>query len=207
MKKFNYFITFEGPEGSGKSTIAKMVKEYFENKGIDVLLTREPGGNDFAEEIRNVIMANADIDPMTELLLFESARREHLDKKIIPAISNRKLVISDRFMDSSTVYQGIVKGLGREKVEKLNEITVGEYKPSLTILFDLEPKVGLERINANNRETNKFDKYGLDFHISVRNAYKSIAENDERFKIVDASQDIDNVFKQTIKIIEEIYNG
>ena len=206
MKKFNYFITFEGPEGSGKSTIAKMVKEYFENKGKEVLLTREPGGNEFAEEIRNVIMKNSDIDPMTELLLFESARREHLDKKIIPAISNRKLVISDRFMDSSTVYQGIVKGLGRENVEKLNEITVGEYKPSLTIIFDLEPEIGLERINANNRETNKFDKYGLDFHISVRNAYKSIAKDDERFKIVDASQDIDNVFKQTIKIIEEIYN-
>jgi dTMP kinase len=128
VKKFNNFITFEGPEGSGKSTIAKMIKEYLETNGKEVVLTREPGGTgiQFAETIREVIMKHGEINPMTELLLFESARKEHLESLIKPSVNDKKIVICDRFADSSTVYQGMVKGLGKERVQKLNDLVIGD---------------------------------------------------------------------------------
>jgi dTMP kinase len=128
VKKFNNFITFEGPEGSGKSTIAKMVERYLGNNGKKVLLTREPGGTGlkFAEDIRNVIFENNDLHVMSELLLFSAARKEHLDKVIKPNTANGTIVICDRFADSSTVYQGMTLGLGKEKVEAIHKVVVGE---------------------------------------------------------------------------------
>lgn len=128
MKKFNNFITFEGPEGSGKSTVAKVVSQLLLEKGVETALTREPGGTgiQFSEDVRELIMKSGDINTMTELLLFESARSEHIEKFIKPNAESNKIVICDRYMDSSTVYQGIVMGLGKERVEELNLLTVGE---------------------------------------------------------------------------------
>ena len=209
MKKFNYFITLEGPEGSGKSTIARMLADYFESNGQEVVLTREPGGTNinFSEEIREIIMNHEEIDPLTELLLFESSRSEHIDKLIKPSISDRKLVICDRFTDSSTVYQGMVKGIGKERVEKLNELTIGETVPSLTVLLDLPAEIGLERITKNNREENRFDKNDIEFHNEIRNSYLTIADETDRIVKVDANQEIEKVYEDVLKEILKIYNN
>ena len=201
MKKFNNFITLEGPEGSGKSTISKLMQKFLEDHGKSVVLTREPGGNGikFAEEIREVIMPNGDIDLKTELLLFEASRSEHINKLIAPATKDGKIVICDRYMDSSTVYQGIVQGLGEEYVTKMNEITVGEYVPSITFLLDISPEIGLERIRANTREGNRFDEKDITFHQGVRQAYLKIAQDNPRFVKIDASKTVEETFEQ-IKI-------
>ena len=208
MKKFNYFITLEGPEGSGKSTLAKKLAEYFESKGQEVVLTREPGGKGmkFSEEIRNVIMNNDDIDPLTELLLFEASRSEHIDKLIKPSISDRKLVICDRFIDSSVVYQGVVKGVGIDKVKELNALTIGETVPSLTLLVDLPAEIGLKRISDNDRETNRFDQNGIDFHERIRKGYLDLADETDRIVVINGDQTPEEVFEDALKEILKIYN-
>lgn len=207
--KLNLFVTFEGGEGSGKSSAAKLVKEKLINENIDVFLTREPGGKGvpFAEDIRKVIMDHDDIDLITELLLFEASRREHLVKKIVPALNDGKLVISDRFEDSTIVYQGIVKGVDIETIHNANKIARGDYSPSLVFVFDLDPIIGLERISNGNRGTNRFDNEGIEFHKKIRNGYLSLAKTDnKKYIIVDATKTLDEVSDFIIKKIKEYGN-
>lgn len=207
--KFNLFITFEGGEGTGKSTISKLVKEKLALEGVGVFLTREPGGKGvpFAEDIRKVIMDHGDIDLVTELLLFEASRREHIIKKIVPALNEGKLVISDRFEDSTIVYQGIVKGVDIETVRSANEIARGEYSPSLVFIFDLDPAIGLERISDGDRDTNRFDHEGIEFHNKIRQGYATLATTDEKkYIIVDAAKSPDEVSNFIINKLKE-YEG
>ena len=174
------FITFEGGEGSGKSTVMKDVAARLTKEGYKLVLTREPGGTPIAEEIRNVILDkdNTKMDPRTEALLYAASRRQHLVEKIWPALERGEIVLCDRYLDSSLAYQGGARGLGVDEVLSINMFaTEGEY-PDLTLLFDLEPEEGLKRIEKNKgREVNRLDLEKLEFHKKVRDNFHALAKN------------------------------
>ncbi|MFL6562442.1 MAG: dTMP kinase [Bacillus sp. (in: firmicutes)] len=197
------FITFEGPDGAGKSTIINMVAQEFEN----VLLTREPGGIDIAEQIRSVILdkGNTSMDPRTEALLYAAARRQHLIEKVKPALAEGKIVLCDRFVDSSLAYQGYARGLGIDEVFAINQFAIENLMPELTIYFDIEPELGLKRINKNKgREINRLDLENLEFHQKVSTGYHLLIERfPDRIQSIDASGTVEEVFQETLKIIVE----
>ena len=195
------FITFEGGEGTGKTTQINILKKYLEDQGLEVIITREPGGVTSAENIRAVIFDN-EIDPITETMLYAAARREHYIKKIKPALDAGKIVICDRFIDSSIVYQGIVRGVGVDLVENINKYAINNVEPDLTIFFDLDPETGLKRVSLRNEQMNRFDKESLDFHLKVRKGYKLLSKTKNRFVLIDASKGIEDVTKQIINIMK-----
>lgn len=191
------FVTIEGPEGSGKSSVTKKVTEMLEKDGEEVVLTREPGGTPISEEIRNVILdkKNTNMDSMTEALLYAASRRQHLVEKVWPLSKEGKIVISDRFIDSSLAYQGGARGLGIDKILSLNMYATDGYFPDLTLLFDIDPEIGLARIKANaNREVNRLDLEKLEFHKNVRKTFLELAKRfDDRYVVLDASKPFDEV--------------
>lgn len=195
------FITFEGGEGTGKTTQINILKKYLEDQGLEVVITREPGGVVSAENIRAVIFDN-EIDPITETMLYAAARREHYIKKIKPALDAGKIVICDRFIDSSIVYQGIVRGVGVDLVENINKYAINNVEPDLTIFFDLDPETGLKRVSLRNEQMNRFDKESLDFHLKVRKGYNLLSKTRNRFVLIDASKSIEDVTKQIINIMK-----
>lgn len=200
------FITIEGPEGSGKSSVTKKVVERLEKEGFEVVLTREPGGTPIAEEIRNVILdkKNTAMDPVTEALLYAASRRQHLVEKVWPLSKAGKIVISDRFLDSSLAYQGGARNLGIDKVLAMNMFATEGYYPDVTLLFDIDPRIGLARIAANkNREVNRLDLEKIEFHDNVRKTFLSLAERfKDRFVILDASKPFDDVVEDAYKAIK-----
>ena len=199
------FITFEGGEGCGKSTVLRLVDEKLRALGYETVLTREPGGTPIAEQIRNVILdkANTAMDPRTEALLYAASRRQHLVEKIWPALKEGKLILCDRYLDSSLAYQGGARGLGIDNVLNVNRFATEDTYPDLTLLFDLDPELGLKRIAANaSREVNRLDLEKMDFHASVRATFRSIAERfPDRFVIVDASKSLEEVVNDVYEII------
>ncbi|MCD8027813.1 MAG: dTMP kinase [Erysipelotrichaceae bacterium] len=201
------FITFEGGEGSGKTTIANLIKNQLEKEGYSVVLTREPGGVAIAEQIRNVIVDvnNTNMDARTEALLYASSRRQHLVEKIIPALNENKIVICDRYVDSSMVYQGIGRGLGVDEVYNMNLFATENILPHLTIFFDIKPELGLQRVYSNkNREVNRLDLEALDFHQKVYDGYLTICNKfPERIVKVDASLSIDDVFQSVYNEVKK----
>ena len=201
------FVTIEGPEGSGKTTIGKKIVERLIQEGYEVIYTREPGGIDIAEQIRNVILdvKNTNMDPRTEALLYAASRRQHLIEKIVPAIKDNKIIICDRFVDSSLAYQGHARHLGIDNVYEINKFAIDTLMPDLTLLFDIDPKIGLERINANKlREVNRLDLEQLEFHTLVREGFLIIQNREpERVKKVNADQAIDKVFNDAYALIKE----
>ena len=203
----NRFITFEGGEGCGKSTVLKAIKERLESEGVSVVLTREPGGTPIAEQIRNVIRdkGNTAMDGRTEALLYAASRRQHLVEKIWPALQEGKTVLCDRYLDSSLAYQGGARGLGIDEVLSINLFATEGTYPDLTLLFDLEPEQGLARIAANqNREVNRLDLEKLDFHHQVRNNFLALAKRyPDRYVIIDASQPLADVIEDAYKAIKE----
>lgn len=205
------FITFEGGEGSGKSTIAKMIYDEFLKENKKVILTREPGGVKIAEDIRNIILDknNTNLDDRSEALLFAASRRQHLKEKVIPALNNGEIVLCDRYIDSSLAYQGGGKNLGVDEVYKINLFATDALLPDLTLLFDIEPQLGLDRINQNkNREINRLDLETMTFYNKVRDTYLELAKKyPERIVIVDASKSIEEVFNASLKIINNKLNG
>ena len=170
------FVTIEGPEGSGKSSVTKEVVKLLEKDGEEVVLTLEPGGTPIAEQIREVILNkdNTALDPVTEALLYAAARRQHLKEKVWPLSKEGKIIISDRFLDSSLAYQGGARGLGIDYILSMNQFATEGYYPDLTLLFDIDPRIGLARIAANKgREVNRLDLEKIDFHDSVRQTFLS----------------------------------
>ena len=200
------FVTIEGPEGSGKSSVTKEVVSLLEKDGYEVILTREPGGTPIAEQIRNVILdkENTKMDGMTEALLYAASRRQHLVEKVWPLSKAGKIIISDRFLDSSLAYQGGARGLGIDKILALNQFATDGYYPELTLLFDLDPRIGLARIAANKgREVNRLDLEKIDFHDSVRQTFLDLSKRfKDRYVVLDASKPFDEVVKDAYNAIK-----
>lgn len=194
------FITFEGGEGSGKSTAIERLGEKLRSLGKKVVITREPGGTPISEEIRSVILdkANTGMDPWTEALLYAASRRQHVKEKIEPALEEGAIVISDRYVDSSLAYQGGARGLGIDKVLLLNQFALDGVMPDLTIYFDLAPETGLGRIRKNeSREVNRLDLERISFHEKVRESFLALKDMfPERIKIIDANLTPDQVFQE-----------
>jgi len=205
------FITLEGPEGSGKSTQAKMIIRHLAEHGIEAMYTREPGGTALGEEIRNVLQHNqAGEAPCerAELLLFEASRNQLVEKVISPALAEGTWVICDRFMDSTTAYQGFGRGLPVDEVEAIHHFTVNGVIPDLTLLLDLEIETGFERIAQRFLElgesADRFEQEERDFHERVRDGYLALAEAEpERFRIVNAAQEPETVFTAIWTILQE----
>lgn len=173
------FITIEGGDGSGKSTAIQAAVKHLESAGYEVVVTREPGGIRIAEQIRQVILnvENTEMDPRTEALLYAAARRQHLVERIRPALDAGKIVICDRFVDSSLAYQGYARGLGIDEVLAINNFAIDQFMPDLTIYLDVSPEVALGRIHANsNREVNRLDLESIEFHKKVQEGYYQLFE-------------------------------
>ncbi|KUP04241.1 thymidylate kinase [Bacillus coahuilensis m2-6] len=205
MRKSGYFITVEGPEGAGKTTVVKRLLERLQEESIDAVATREPGGIAIAEDIRSIILnpENTSMDPRTEALLYAAARRQHLVEKVLPALEDGKVIICDRFLDSSLAYQGYARGLGVDEVLNINEFAIDGCMPSLTLFFDISPEAGLERIARNKgREINRLDLEGIEFHHKVYEGYKKvISRNKNRVQLVNADQDVHQVVEEALQII------
>ncbi len=201
------FITVEGPEGAGKSTILTKLYQQLLVDDFDVIQTREPGGISIAEQIREVILntENTEMDKRTEALLYAAARRQHLVEKVIPALEAGKMVICDRFIDSSLAYQGNARGIGMEEVMKINQFAIEDKMPDLTLYFDIDPEEGLKRIAKHSgREVNRLDLESLEFHTRVRGGYQElISRYPDRIQIIDASQSIEAVFAEAYKVMTD----
>ena len=199
------FITLEGPEGSGKTTAVEAAVKELEARGYQIVRTREPGGTPIAEQIRNVILDkdNTKMDPRTEALLYVASRRQHLVEKVWPALKEGKIVICDRYLDSSLAYQGGARGLGIDNILNVNMFATENTFPDLTLLFDITPEEGLKRIAANaSREVNRLDLEKLEFHHKVRNTFLDLAKRyPERYVIIDASKSREEVAKATLDAI------
>ncbi|MFC5470382.1 dTMP kinase [Cohnella suwonensis] len=192
------FITIEGGEGAGKTTlISRLDKKIYHETGRRTLRTREPGGVPIAESIRKIILdrKNTKMDARTEALLYAAARRQHLVEVVQPAIEQGKVVICDRFVDSSLAYQGYARGLGIEKVWDINRFATEDCMPDITLYLDIDPEVGLARIEANEqREVNRLDLESINFHKMVRDGYREVAKRfPERIKVLDANVDPDTL--------------
>lgn len=189
------FVSFEGIDGSGKSTQARMLAEFLRAKGRDVVLTREPGGSPGAEEIRALVLQG---DPdrwsaETELLLFTAARRDHLERTIRPALAAGKIVICDRFADSTRMYQGVSRGNLRAQVDALHDLMIG-VEPDLTLLFDMDPSAGLARAKSRATVEERFEDFGLGLQEKMRAGFLALADEfKDRFHIINGNRAIDVV--------------
>ena len=201
------FITIEGPEGSGKTSAIDWACKELEKLNYKIVRTREPGGTEISEQIRNVILNkdNKNMDPRTEALLYAASRRQHLVEKVWPALKEGKIVICDRYLDSSLAYQGGARGLGIDNILSVNMYATENTFPDLTILFDIEPELGLERINKNaSREVNRLDLEKLEFHNKVRNTFLELAKKyKDRYVVIDASKSKEEVREEALKVILE----
>ena len=198
------FITLEGPEGSGKTTAVDSACKALEQMGYQIVRTREPGGTEIAEQIRNVILdkANTNMDPRTEALLYAASRRQHLVEKVWPALKEGKIVVCDRYLDSSLAYQGGARNLGVDNVLNINLFATENTWPDLTLLFDIKPEIGLARIASNaNREVNRLDLEKIEFHRNVRKTFLDLANRfKDRYVVLDASKPFDEVVKDISKV-------
>jgi len=208
------FISFEGGEGSGKTTQIRRLESWFRQRGREVVVTREPGGSPGAEEIRNLLLTGdpGRWDAVTEALLMFASRRDHVERTIRPALAEGKVVLCDRFADSSVAYQGFGHGLGAEFIRNLWQIAIDGFKPDLTLIFDLPVEVGLERAGARfaniSAAEDRFERMGTEFHQRLRNGFIEIArKNPERCEIVDANGDIDLVCERMISVVSTRLSG
>ena len=201
------FITLEGPEGSGKTSVMKEVIRRLIDEGHSIIETREPGGTEIAEQIRTIILdrKNLKLDSRAEALLYAASRRQNLVEKIWPSIQAGHIVICDRFIDSSLAYQGGARGIGLDEVLQINLFATEGSFPELTLLFDIEPELGLKRIAQNKqREVNRLDLERLDFHRQVRQTYLALAKKyPQRIVVIDASQPLHDVIETTYAHIKK----
>ena len=207
MNKKGLFITFEGGEGCGKTTVIKAVKEKLEALNIPLHVTREPGGSVIAEQIRNIILdkKNTLMDPRTEALLYAASRRQHLAEIVIPLLNEGKIVLSDRYLDSSLAYQGHARGIGIDEVYSINKFAIDNTMPDLTFFLDLKPEEGLKRIALHRSdEVNRLDLEKLSFHEKVYEGYQILLKQyPERIVRIDASQTVEEETEEIVKIILE----
>lgn len=200
-----FFISVEGVEGAGKTTVLENVLKRLTELNFDVLLTREPGGIAISEKIRNIILdkEHVEMEKRTEALLYAAARRQHLVQKVIPALEAGKIVLCDRFIDSSLAYQGFAREIGIDQVLKINEFAIEGFMPSLTLYFDIEPEKGLNRIYQNKeRERNRLDLETIEFHRKVYEGYQLLLNRfPERIKKIDAEKPVSEVTEDVLRLI------
>lgn len=197
------FITFEGPDGSGKSTIIQKVYDYLIENNYDVIKTREPGGSPIAEKIRNLILdtENTKMGYRTEALLYAASRAQHVEETILPALNENKIVLCDRFLISSLAYQGVGRDLGIENVRKINEFAINGVFPDFVLFFDVDPITTLKRKSSLDT-ADRLEKEGNNFHERVYNGYKEILNSEKNIEIIDATQSVEDVFSQCIKVLK-----
>lgn len=211
MAEKGLFITIEGPDGAGKSTVIKKLVETLSREfSQPIVTTREPGGIPISEKIREVILnpTHTMMDERTEALLYAAARRQHLIEKILPALDSGNMVLCDRFIDSSIAYQGAAREIGVKEVRQINDFAIEGHYPDLTLYLDVEASVGLSRINKGRKkeELDRLDKESLAFHEKVRAAYLDLLEEEpNRIKKIDASESIENVVNNCYTLIKETY--
>ena len=197
------FVTFEGIDGSGKSTQCRMLADTLRARGLDVVLTREPGGSDGAEEIRRLVLEG---DPdrwsaETELLLFTAARRDHLERRILPALAAGQVVVCDRFADSTRMYQGLSRGDLRASVDQLHRLMIG-HEPDLTILIDMDPAKGLARAKGRQGSEERFEDFGLDLQQRMRAGFLALAQEfANRFRVIDGDRPMDVVAQDVLDVV------
>lgn len=197
------FITFEGPDGSGKSTIIQKVYNYLIENNYDVIKTREPGGSPIAEKIRNLILdtENTSMGYRTEALLYAASRAQHVEETILPALNENKIVLCDRFLISSLAYQGVGRGLGIENVRNINEFAINGIFPDFVLFFDVDPITTLKRKSSLDT-ADRLEKEGNNFHERVYNGYKEILNSEKNIEIIDATQSVEDVFSQCIEVLK-----
>lgn len=197
------FITFEGPDGSGKSTIIQKVYDYLIENNYDVIKTREPGGSPIAEKIRNLILdtENTEMGYRTEALLYAASRAQHVEETILPALNENKIVLCDRFLISSLAYQGVGRDLGIGNVRKINEFAINGVFPDFVLFFDVDPITTLKRKSSLDT-ADRLEKEGNNFHERVYNGYKEILNSEKNIEIIDATQSVEDVFNQCIKVLK-----
>jgi len=207
-----FFITFEGIEGCGKSTQLNLLKGYLEKKGKEVVAVREPGGTLLGEKVRAILLESAEesVDPWAELFLYEACRAQLVTRVVKPALAAGKVVISDRFYDSTLAYQGFGRGLERASIRKLNSIATGGLVPDITILIDCEVEDGLKRAfsriaSARGAREDRFEKEEIDFHRRVRDGFLKAAKREARIKVVEGSAEISTVHRQICDIIDRVW--
>ncbi|MDG2248249.1 MAG: dTMP kinase [Paracoccaceae bacterium] len=204
MKEKGYFISFEGIDGSGKSTQIQKLARFLETLGFDVIITREPGGSDGGEEIRNLLLqGNVDRwSAETEILLFTAARRDHLERIILPAMENGKIVICDRFTDSTRMYQGMRGPNLRNLVDMLNEKIIN-CDPDLTIVIDIDPQISLKRAKSRETVEERFEDFGVEMQLNMRNGFIELAkEFSNRIEVVNGQQSVDDLAKDICSIVK-----
>ena len=200
------FITVEGPDGSGKSTQIKLLSQYLRDNGHNILMTREPGGTPISEDIRRMILDNKNtrMSSVTEALLYSASRAQHVHEKIIPALEKGKVVICDRFVDSSLVYQGIGRNLGVDKIKEINDFATGGIDPDVTLFFDIHPELAFGRRRFRKRK-DRLEKENIKFHTEVYNGYLKLSKKfPDRIRVIDATKDINEVFEDIKGIVNNI---
>ena len=200
------FITFEGSDGAGKSTQIQLAKEYLQSRGIEPVMTREPGGTSISEKLRAILLDkdNSEMSPIAEMLIYSSARAQLVAEVIKPAIERGDVIICDRYIDSSTAYQGFGRGLGK-MVDEVNSVAIDGVLPDVTFFLDLDPAVGRSRIATDVMD--RLEQEKLDFHYRVYNGYKSVAEaNPDRVAVIDASRSIEEISAEICEIMERLCN-
>lgn len=212
MKK-GLFVTFEGIEGSGKTTQIQMLDQRLREKGFQTVLTREPGGTKISDQIRAILLSpeNKAMVPITELLLYAAARAQHVAEVVLPAVASGKIVLCDRYADATTAYQGAARKINTDYLAALHEMATNNLKPDLTLLLDMDSEAGLQRAKKRNIDENltnkedRFEQEALDFHRRVREGYLAIAKREpERFCIIDATAKIDEMQKNILTAVERL---
>lgn len=202
MSKRGQFITFEGGEGSGKSTQIQMLSTALADVNIEHIVTREPGGTPLAERIRPLLVepSEEEWDAMAETLLFLAARVQHVKQVIEPTLASGKWVLCDRFADSTFIYQGVGKGLGIETIQQLQQQVLGDFKADKTILLDIQPEEGLKRATSRADTETRFEQLDISFHQSLREGFLQLAKK-PHFKTIDATQSIEQVHAQVVEFV------
>lgn len=202
MSERGKFITFEGADGVGKTTQVAMLRDYLQQRGVEAVITREPGGGPIAEAIRGVLKSNSEIDSVTDLLLFFAARRDHFIKVIEPQLNAGKWVICDRFYDSTLVYQGKLKGVPIEYVMYLKKMTIGDFEPDATVVLDLDFYNAADRVSERNSSSDAYDQMGQHKYDIVREGFRQVAEiYSDRAVIVSASGNKNTVFSKILRAL------
>lgn len=200
-------IVCDGSNGAGKTTILKAISAHLESKGREVVLTREPGGTPIGEKIRALVLSpeTPEMCDMTELMLFSAARAQHLNEKILPALAEGKIVLSDRFSAATVSFQHYARGLSLDAIEQLNSLVLGDFKPTINIILDLDPLVGLKRVHARGEGLDRLEDQDINFLNRAREGYLKQAEQyPESFAVINADQPLPSVIQDTLSVIDAL---